>query len=276
LNNEQGARRIRGVQRKEALPDRPWLYGHRGASAEYPENSLAAFKRAMEMGVDAIETDVHLSADGHIIVAHDPDGRRLAHVPREIQDCTLEEIRSWDLSAGFVRADGKKPTGESHHPITLEELLEETGDLRLNIDLKVKDVRLVERIIHVLRAMNAERRVLLASFESEVLEWVRGRGYGGPTGLGRDELKRLLYMPRQIARLGIGAVPGDAAQVPVRYGPIVFGSRWFIDKCHSLGLRVDFWTINDPALADRLLGLGADGIMTDDPQLIAPIFEKAR
>src|SRR5262245_31233802 len=78
----------------------PVLYAHRGASAELPENTIEAFLRALEVGATAIETDVHLTRDGHVVVSHDPSGERAAGVPRRICDATLAEVKAWDVGRG--------------------------------------------------------------------------------------------------------------------------------------------------------------------------------
>ena len=88
------------------------------------------------------------------------------------------------------------------------------------------------------------------------------------------EVATLLATPAPVFRLLPST--GTSVQVPVRVGPIDLGRPSFIDKCHGLGLRVDYWTINDPAEATRLLECGADGIMTDDPRRIAPCFAAFR
>jgi glycerophosphoryl diester phosphodiesterase len=99
---------------------------------------------------------------------------------------------------------------------------------------------------------------------------VRRRGYGGETALSQGEVATLIALPAMLWR----QLPftGTAAQVPTHQGPIRFDRATFIAKCHSLGLRVDFWTIDDRDEAQRLIGLGADGIMTNDPAAIKAVF----
>lgn len=76
------------------LPPAPRLYAHRGAAVELPENTLEAFRRALDVGANAIETDCHVTRDGHVVLAHDATGARLAGVPRAIADFTLDEVRA--------------------------------------------------------------------------------------------------------------------------------------------------------------------------------------
>ncbi len=245
------------------------LYAHRGASAELPENTLPAFRRALEFdGVNALELDVHLTRDGHPLVSHDPTGERMAGVARAWRDLDLAEARTFDVGRGFVAADGSRPhAGLGFHPPSLEELLIELPGVRLNVDVKQAQPPMVKPLLALLRRCKAEDRVTLASFQARTLLAIRRRGYGGETALAQAEVLTLLALPvRVIERLPF---LGVAAQVPVRAGPIRFDRPAFIDKCHRLGMRVDFWTINDPSEARRLIALGADGIMTDDPARMA-------
>lgn len=238
---------------------------------------MPSFLRALEHGVDAIETDVHLSHDEHVVVAHDPDGRRMADSPREIRMLRLADLTTWDLGFGYLDEQGARPWLDKGVGIVLfEELLELGDEVFLNVDLKARDRRLVSKVVNLIEQRRASDRVLLASFDSDVLSWVKDTGYKGPIGMGRREMARLLSLPEALLRRLPQVVGGSAAQVPLRYGPLRFDNARFIEKCHRLGLRVDFWTVDEPEEAERLLDLGADGIMTDDPARIAPVFERRR
>ncbi|HVV82230.1 MAG TPA: glycerophosphodiester phosphodiesterase [Kofleriaceae bacterium] len=250
------------------------LYAHRGASAELPENTLPAFRRALDYGVDALELDVHLTRDGHPIVSHDPDGARMAGDPRAWRDLDLAEARRLDVGRGFVGPDGDHPhAGKGFRAPALEELLVELPGVHLNIDVKQASPPMVRPLLALLRRLKAEERVTLASFQSRTLLEIRRRGYGGETALGRPEVLAVLGLPSSV----VERLPflGVAAQVPVKAGPVRLDRPVFIAKCHRLGIRVDFWTINDPAEARRLIALGADGIMTDDPARMAPALREA-
>ncbi len=245
------------------------LYAHRGASAELPENTLPAFRRALEIGVDALEMDVHLTRDGHPLVSHDDGGGRMGGIETRWSDLDLVDAQRLDLGHGFVDPDGGRPhAGRGFRAPSFEEVMVELPGVRLNVDIKQARPPMVSPLLRLIRRLKAEDRVTLASFRTRTLLAVRQRGYGGETALAQAEVAALCALPVRV----IEALPfvGDAAQVPVRAGPIVMGSKWFIDKCHALGMRVDFWTINDPAEARRLIALGADGIMTDDPARLAP------
>ena len=193
------------------------VYAHRGAAAEQPENTLPSFQRALELGADALETDVHLTRDGEVVTIHDPHGRRVAGVDRTIASSTLAEVRGWDAGLGFTDGAGARPFAARGYRIpTLRELLVELPKVRINVDLKDENPALVDRFIEVVREQGAEARVTGASFQ-------------------RRTLKRL----------------------------------------QELGIKVDFWTVNEPELARHIVRIGADGIMTDDPARIVPAVRSA-
>jgi glycerophosphoryl diester phosphodiesterase len=253
----------------------PRLYAHRGAAAELPENTLPSFQRALELGADALETDAHLTRDGHVVLSHDPTGMRMCGVARRIEDAALEEVQSWDAGYGFIDASGaRSQAGKGHRFPTLEEVLRELPGAQLNVDAKSRHPEMVPRLLEVLKREKAEARTLVASFDVDTLRRVRRLGYPGKTGLAQAEVWRLVALPRALH--GLLPLRGAAAQLPYRIYGIDLGTRAVVDKCHALGLEVHYWTVNEPALAERLLGAGADAIMTDDPRKIAPVFAARR
>jgi len=246
------------------------LYAHRGASAERPENTLPAFERAVELGVDGLETDVQVTRDGVPIIAHDDTALRMAAVPAAWANLDLAEARRLDLGWGFVAADGSRPfAGQGIGVTTFEELLDAFPDIRINVDIK-GDPRAVDVMLELIERKRAIERVTVASFQTTIAIAVRRRGYRGETALSQGEVISLLGMPALLWK----QLPwtGNAAQIPVAQGAIRFDRTPFIAKCHMLGLRVDYWVVDDREEAARLLELGADGIMTNDPAALRTLF----
>ncbi len=234
---------------------------------------MASFRRALEIGVDVIETDVHLTRDGHIVISHDGTGQRAAGVSRSIADCSLSEVQSWDAGSTFVDRDGERPfAGAGLRIPELDELLAASPGVGLNVDIKPLKPGMVGPLLDLLDHHGAAERVTLASFHRSVIRAVRARGFTGQTVLCRDEALALLALPAALlARLPARA---QRVQIPPHAGPLELGSRAFIAKCHRLGLAVDYWTVNDPIAAEVLLYRGADGVMTDDPAGIKPVFDR--
>jgi glycerophosphoryl diester phosphodiesterase len=249
----------------------PLLYAHRGARLEHPENTLEAFAAALELGADALEIDVHMTRDRHVVVAHDADGARMAGVPQEIRACTLGEVERWDVARGFVSRDGRV-RARARVP-SLDETLQELPSALLNIDVKQSEPDMLAPLLEVIARHAAEARVLLTSFSSRTTARIRALGYGGPTGLGRAEAARAVLAPR--ALLERFALRGRRLQVPLRQGPISLDRASLVRKLHAFGIAVDYWVVNDLEQAVRLLALGADGIVTDDPRALAQLFARS-
>lgn len=238
------------------------VYGHRGAPAELPENTLEGFSRALEVGADAIETDVHLTSDGEIVVFHDDTGERTCGEPRAIAETSLATLRQWNLGATATAGRG------TFRIATFREALTAFPDTFFNVDLKPRSPKLVRAAVDLVRELRAEHRVRLTSFHSANVRAVRRIGYA-TTGLGLSEVLALVALPlRFLERL---APRGKAAQIPVRQGPLRLDGPSFLEKCHLLGVRVDYWTIDDPSEAARLFAVGADGVVTNDPRAIVPV-----
>jgi len=247
------------------------LYAHRGASAERPENTMLAFERAVELGVDALELDVHLTRDAQLVVAHDDTASRTTGALMPWAELDLVEVQRLDAGWGFVAPDGTRPfAGQGITVPTFEEVLVAFPGVHMNVDIKGE--KAVDVAVDLVRRLGAEERVTFASFQLRTVVEVRRRGYAGGTALSQTEVASLLSLPAVVWRQL--PLTGSAAQVPTRQGPIHFDRASFIAKCHSLGLRVDFWVIDEPAEAQRLLALGADGIMTNDPKAIVPLFAR--
>ena len=239
------------------------LYGHRGASARLPENTLAAFEQALADGANALELDVHRTADGHFVVAHDPHGERLAGVSEQIRAVGLDQVKRWDVAT----TDGRDL--DRHCVPTLEEVLGAFPGIPMSIDLKPDDPSAVSPLLEVIASHGANDRVTLASFSTRVVRRMRGLGYPGLTTLSKLEVALIRFLPAAAARR---YVTGDAAHVPVKYGTVRLDGPPFIARCRALGLRVDYWVVDNPRVARRLLDAGATGIMSDDPARIAPVF----
>lgn len=239
------------------------LYAHRGASALLPENTLEAFERALADGATALELDIHRTADGHFVVAHDPDGRRLAGEAEAIRFVTLDQIKQWQVRGGTDSVPCEVPA--------LDEVLAAFPNVPMSIDHKPDDPGAVPDLLELLARHGAEDRVTLASFSGKVMDRVRSLGYRGRTALTRQEIIWLRFLPTALARK---LVAGDAAQIPTHSGPIRLDGGRFLEKCRTLGIRADFWVVNNPAEARALLDAGATGVMTDDPARIAPVFHE--
>ncbi len=240
------------------------LFGHRGAAARVPENTMESFDRALADGATALEMDVHLTRDHHLVVAHDPDGVRTAGRDQLIAETTFEDLGRWNVAQGFGFS--------SPRPIRIPELSEVIRawpGVPICVDIKPQDPRIIRSILEIVRALDAEADVTVGSFHGEQIRQLRRMGYRGPTALTHSELAVARFLP---GFLCTPAIRGQAAMIPTRHGSIGLDGKTFIRRCRRLGLRVDFWVVNDPATARSLLSAGATGIVTDDPGRLAHLL----
>jgi glycerophosphoryl diester phosphodiesterase len=249
----------------------PLLFAHRGARLERPENSLEAFALALALGADALEIDVHMTRDGHPVVAHDASGLRMAGVAAEIRASRLSEVKQWNIAHAF-RAQGGGTAEPARMP-TLDETLQAFPGVTLNVDVKQAQPDMLGPVLSVIGRHAAEARVLLTSFSSAITRRLRSIGYRGPTGLAQTEAARAVFTPRALLRRW--PLSGRRLQIPLRYGPLPLARAALIGKMHALAIAVDYWVVNEPAQAEQLLALGADGVVSDDPRAMAGLFARS-
>jgi glycerophosphoryl diester phosphodiesterase len=231
----------------------PLAFAHRGGASEAPENTLPAFQRAVDLGYQYLETDVHVTADGVVVAFHDDDLLRTCDVPGMIHLMPWREVAK-------ARVGGVEPIPR------LAELLDAFPDARLNIDCKTDAV--AGPLADELARADVLDRVCVASFSDRRLARLRKRfGPALCTSAGPLELGLL--------RVTGLAVPGPlAAQVPVTLRGVRVITDRFVRTCHRRGVEVHAWTIDDPAEMDRLLDLGVDGIMTDVPVTLKDVLSR--
>ena len=221
------------------------LVAHRGASAEAPENTLAAFQRAADLRVDAFELDVRLTADGQVVVHHDPTLDRTTPLTGPVTARSLAELRA----ATAVP--------------TLDEVLGAFPAMPILIELK--EVAGQERVRDIILHHGAAGRCLAASEYHDALDCFRDGRF--LVGASRKDILRLMLgaatgaRPRQVAY--------HALSVPDRHHFLPVATRRFIADAHALGVPVHIWTVDDPAEAAELRDRGANGILTNDPGRLA-------
>lgn len=235
---------------------KPLVFAHRGGGDEVAENSQAAFHHMRQIGVRHIETDVHCTLDGKVVVHHDDIVDRTYDGSGKVAELTWDQIRQMRNKAG------------ERMPL-LSEVLDEHPDLWFNIDAKTDAV--VDPLLQVLQQHNAFGRVMLASFSEKRLKKIRRKARGQvSTSLGIAAVLRLLAAAQSATHPGSWRIPGPhmgvrAVQVPHYQGPVPVVTPRFIAAAHTLGLAVHVWTINDVDEMAELVDMGVDGLVTDRP-----------
>ncbi len=247
----------------------PRVIAHRGGSIACPENTEAAFRSAVEMGADVLETDMHLSADGKVVISHDPDYHRLSGDPRPISSLTVAELKELDLGAKFNPENGCPFRGQGLKPLLLEEALTLFPHSRFNLDLKMDDPALAEEAGAVIRAAGAENRVCVASFHHRVLKTFRRLYPEVTTSFSRRETIMILFLR------GLGILPASlrrgeavALQIPEYAGKYRLITPSLLRWSSKRGIAVQVWTVNDPEKMKTLLQEGVDAVISDDPETL--------
>jgi glycerophosphoryl diester phosphodiesterase len=221
------------------------------------ENSLSAFRRAAREGYHYLETDVHATSDGVVVVHHDP-----------LLDRTTDS--SGAVAALPWRTVSKAKIGGREPVARLEELLEELPDALLNIDVKAEGA--IDPLLETLRRTNSFHRVCVASFSEGRLARVRKRaGDALLTSMGIRAIVRLWASARLPGVLR-GTRYQRIAQVPVRHGRLTVVDRRLITTARQRGIEVHVWTVDEPAQMHELLDLGVDGLMTDRPDVLKSVL----
>ncbi len=252
----------------------PVNFAHRGDSTRAPENTLEAFRKAVELGAGGLELDVHLTGDGQVVVIHDATVDRTTGGSGAVASMTLEALRGMDAGHHFSRDGGRTYPyrAQGLRTPTLAEVLEGFPDAAINIDIKEIQRGQEAAVLEVLREAGAEGRALVVSEHHAVVRRVRALSGGRvATGASRREIA-VFYLMSALRLEGLLSPDYAALQVPVYYGGLALVTRRFVEAAHARGVRVDAWTVNDPAEMHRLLDLGVDVVMTDLPETLARVL----
>lgn len=231
------------------------IYAHRGNSSKYPENTLSAFKSAITSGADGIETDVHLTKDGVLVITHDEEISRVSTGRGMVKDMTLDELRQFDF--GAFKGDAFK--GELIP--TLDDLLDllEGNTVLLNIEIKMGFI-------------------LYPGLEAKLYEKIKARGFLDRTIFSSFNHYSLAMLKKMDVNVKTGALYQSGLYEPHNYAKtfgadalhpyyLAFDSS-LLEDCHKNKIKVNLWTVNNATQARAFLGMGIDGVITDYPDEI--------
>jgi len=214
--------------------------GHRGARAYAPENTLASFGKAIEIGVDAVELDVRKTKDNKIVIIHDADVKRTTNGEGLVSELTLKEIKN--LSTDIEKIP------------TLEETLDFL-DKKVKVFVELKEVGIEEQVLSIVHAKSLEKNVVITSFLEDALKKVRE--------LDKDIETGLIYAKH--------TNPIKAAlelKANYLFALYRFTHTANVQKAHENGLKVVVWTINTPEEVEEYAKKGVDGIASDKPDIL--------
>ncbi|NPB00118.1 MAG: hypothetical protein GXO10_01970 [Crenarchaeota archaeon] len=225
------------------------VIGHRGACGYFPENTILSLKKAIEMGVDAVEFDVRMTKDGVLILFHDEKLDRLLRIHGKVRD------RTYDFLKKFTIRGEKIPT--------LEEALQVLKNKNVKIVVEVKEPDTIDKVIDIISRSGIEKdRFLIVSFYHTIIKKVKESGYRFGA----------IFVCRPISiRQMFSEVMPDV--VLPRQDML---DRELIDEAHSLGVMVGTWVINDESDLQKVIDLGVDMVASDYPDKIIRALKQTR
>ncbi|OHD63158.1 MAG: hypothetical protein A2176_11470 [Spirochaetes bacterium RBG_13_51_14] len=259
---------------------------HRGASHQYPENTLEAFRRAREILPGClIETDVRQTGDGRIVVIHDELLNPTTNGTGPVRGVTLAQIQRLDAGFGVTfDGGGNYPfRGRGYRIPLLSEALDAFPDAKFSIDIKDRDLDAAARVISIIQEKRAAGRIIVGSFHERVIRFVRKRYHDAVTSFSKYDALRFLAL-RKCGCAGMIRWRGDALLVPEFIGGGTYeyegrdtrGVRiittGLIDEAHRRGIPILAWTINRPDNMRRLIEWGINGVITDHIELLKEVM----
>jgi len=233
------------------------IISHRGANKVAPQNTLPAFQKAVAMGADGFENDVHLTKDGFVVICHNYDIDETSTGHGLIADMTLEELRRYDFGSYFSADFAGTPIPR------LEEFLDLCGGMKVvNIEIKSPQKKndIVRKVIGMVKDFGLFDRLIISSFDLDVLTECKDVDPACKTGI--------LYSPNEPFADDIS---DDMAAFARKYKADAlhpfFGcvSEDYVEEAHAAGLLLNPWTVNSERALESLLKWGCDGIITDVP-----------
>jgi glycerophosphoryl diester phosphodiesterase len=245
-------------------PEARAVVAHRGDSAHAPENTIESLRRGASLGADALECDVHLTRDGHVVVIHDPTVDRTTNGAGTVADLTLAELQRLDAGFRFTRDGGRSFPwrGRGVCIPTLEELLDTAPGIPLIIEVKAAAAAAATRLL--LERTGAAARCLIGSFLAGALAPFRSAGIAVTAS--RDDVLRL-YL-RALLPGGPRRLPFQALCIPPFFNGIPLPVLRFARMARAAGSPTHLWTVDDPARARRFWDGGVNSIITNDPAMM--------
>jgi glycerophosphoryl diester phosphodiesterase len=249
-------------------------WAHRGGEQQWPSNTLYAFERALGLGMDALELDIHATRDGFLVVRHDPVVETTTDGRGRISDLTLDEIKALDAGYTWTEDEGRTFPfrGLGITIPTLEEVFQAFPHTPVSIDIKPKDPAVTPIFCQLLRRNDELDKVVVGTFHDDQLCRFRLLCPEVDTAAGVSETRRFALLNL----LGLGRLfhsPARAFMIPEYAGRLRLVTPRFIRNAHARGIQVHIWTVDDVEDMRRLIDWGVDGIITDYPSRLIELLE---
>lgn len=245
--------------------DRPQIFAHRGGCDLGPENTIAAFDIGMSTGADGLELDVHLSADGIVVVHHDRTLDRTTNGSGPVAARTADELARVDAGYWFGHGGEYPFRGRRIGVPTLREVLARYRGVPTIIEIKVYTAAMGEAVADEIRRAGAADYVCVAGYGLASASAARAALPGMASSAAQAEVRLAVY--RSILRCPVRSARYQTYQVPEFAEATRIVSPRFIRHAHAAGLKVQVWTVDEESDMRRLLEWGVDGLISNRPDL---------
>lgn len=235
-----------------------------------PENTAPAFELALNYGADVLEIDVRLSRDKRVMVIHDSRIDRTCNGQGEVSSFNENELKKFDAGWNFKDMDGIAYRGKKTRLMTLNDLLEQFPDTRINIDIKDNSELAAKAVADCLDKTDAHQRVNIGSFHAYTLNKFRAYSPQVTTAASQGEVAKL-YFGRRLC----GNLKYKYLQIPTKYYGIPLATERFIRFAKSRDVHTVYWTINSNKEMEELINKGVGGIVTDRVDLASRLLGKS-
>lgn len=237
---------------------------------------MLSLERAVEIGVDVLETDVRMTRDCELVLFHDDTLERTTGRSGRVADYTLQQLKEIDLGEMFTPDNGATYPyrGQGLSIVTLREAFEAFPDMRFNLDIKDTDPRAPRLVANIIEECGRESSVIVGSFHDRQVHSFRRLMPDVATAASPSEVTRFVFgLKIHLLRVLVRCYRYRAFQVPLKYGSIKVVNEAFVRASHERGVAVHVWTVNERPTMEQLIALGVDGIFTDRPALLREVLK---
>jgi glycerophosphoryl diester phosphodiesterase len=260
--------------------DRPLVIAHQGGELLAPSNTITAFQQAVDLGVDVLEFDIHITKDGHLVTIHDPTVERTTNGKGYVHDFTLSDIQKLDAGYHFEDLNGELSyRGKGAYIPSLEEVFKTFPDMRMVIEIKDDNPserieEISEKLWSLIQKYKKEDQVIVASFDQKIIDQFKEIS-DGKTALsaGEAEIKKFIIF-NKLFLSNLYQPNADAFQIPTKESIFNLASKDVIKEAERRNVNIQYWTIDDKETMRSLLEDGANGIITNRPDLMLEVLDE--
>lgn len=249
------------------------VIAHQGGDGVWPGNTMFAFQNAVDLDVDVLEMDLHITKDNVLVLIHDETIDRTTNGTGEVESMTLNELKQYD--AGYDWSNDEGATfpfrGQGITIPTLEEVFTTFPKMKMTIEIKKSNTSMIQPFCDMIREYDMQDKIVVASFYDDKIKEFRTTCPEVATSSAKNETTIFVLLSK-VFLTGFYSPQFYSLQVPQESSGITVMTPSFVNLAHERNLAVEPWTINDEETMRKFIEWGVDGIMTDRPDIMIEII----